>query len=163
MLPVGYVMGIRSDRRLCEEVHLKLAYRWFCRLDLTTPVPDHPTFSKNRHGRFPDSDLLRHLIDTVVAGCLAEGLASGQRLAADASIIQASVNRQNSTPKADWQPDSINPEDALRAVREYRETLDDAAFGAASTAEPKLTSHSDPVSQWTGAHGGTAYFAYSTN
>ena len=59
MLIVGYCMGIRSERRLCEEVHLNLAYRWFCRLDLGGAVPDHSTFSKNRHGRFRDSDLLR--------------------------------------------------------------------------------------------------------
>ena len=127
------------------------------------PVPDHSTFSKNRHGRFRDSDLLRHLFETVVARCIAEGLASGQRLAADASIIQADANRQNSTPKSDWQADRIDPEDASRAVREYLSTLDDAAFGAASPVEPKFTSHSDPASQWTGARGGPAYFAYSTN
>jgi transposase len=163
MLLVGYIMAIRSERRLCEEVHLNLAYRWFCRLDLSDPVPDHSTFSKNRHGRFRDSDLLRHLFETVVVRCIAEGLASGQRLAVDASIIQADANRQNSTPKADWEPGKINPEDASRAVREYLETLDDAAFGAASPVEPKFTSHSDPASQWTGARGGPAYFAYSTN
>ncbi|MEQ5871831.1 IS1182 family transposase [Sagittula sp. NFXS13] len=163
MLLIGYTMGTRSERRLCEEVHLYLAYRWFCRLDLTDPAPDHSTFSKNRHGRFRDSDLLRHLFETVVARCIAEGLASGQRFAADASIIQADANRQNSTSKADWQPDKIDPEEAPRAVREYLATLDDAAFGAASPVEPKFTSHSDPASQCTGARGGPAYFAYSTN
>ena len=163
MLLVGYIMGIRSERRLCEEVHLNLAYRWFCRLDLADRVPDHSTFSKNRHGRFRDSNLLRNLFETVVARCIAEGLASGQRLAADASIIQADTNRQNSTPKSDWHPDRIDPEHAPRAVREYLSTLDDAAFGAASPVEPKFTSHSDPASQWTGARGGPAYFAYSTN
>ncbi|MFW8596488.1 IS1182 family transposase [Cribrihabitans neustonicus] len=163
LLLVGYTMGIRSERRLCEEVHLNLAYRWFCRLDLTDPVPDHSTFSKNRHGRFRDSDLLRHLFETVVARCIEEGLASGQRFAADASLIQADANRQNSSPKADWAPEKITPEDAPRAVREYLATLDDAAFGAASPVKPKFTSHSDPASQWTGARGGPAYFAYSTN
>lgn len=50
--------GIRSERRLCEEVHLNLAYRWFCRLDLTDPVPDHSTYPETRHGRFHDSGLL---------------------------------------------------------------------------------------------------------
>lgn len=49
MLLIGYCMGIRSERRLCEEVQLNLAYRWFCRLDLSDPIPDHSTFSKNRH------------------------------------------------------------------------------------------------------------------
>ena len=74
MLIVGYCMGIRSERRLCEEVHLNLAYRWFCRLSLDGKVPDHSTFSKNRHGRFRESDVLRHLFETVVERCMAEGL-----------------------------------------------------------------------------------------
>ena len=65
MLLIGYCMGIRSERRLCDEVHLNLAYRWFCRLDLDGAVPDHSTFSKNRHGRFRDSDLLRKLFDQI--------------------------------------------------------------------------------------------------
>jgi transposase len=163
MLLVGYCMGIRSERRLCEEVHLNLAYRWFCRLDLSNTVPDHSTFSKNRHGRFRDSDLLRHVFETVVARCIEEGLVSGQRLAVDASLIEADTNRQNSTPKEKWNPDTINPEDAPRAVREYLETLDEAAFGAATPVVPKFTSHSDPASQWTAARKGPAYFAYSAN
>ena len=163
MLLVGYCMGIRSERRLCEEVHLNLAYRWFCRLDLSDPVPDHSTFSKNRHGRFRDSDLLRHVFETVVTRCIAEGLVSGQRLAVDASLIEADTNRQNSTPKEEWQPDKIAPEDAPRAVREYLATLDEAAFGAATPVQPKFTSHSDPASQWTAARKGPAFFAYSAN
>jgi transposase len=138
MLLVGYCMGIRSERRLCEEVHLNLAYRWFCRLDLSNTVPDHSTFSKNRHGRFRDSDLLRHVFETVVARCIEDGLVSGQRLAVDASLIEADTNRQNSTPKEKWNPDTINPEDAPRAVREYLETLDEAAFGAATPVVPKV-------------------------
>ncbi|RLC57948.1 MAG: IS5/IS1182 family transposase, partial [Chloroflexi bacterium] len=163
MLVVGYVMGIRSERRLCDEVHLNLAYRWFCRLDLADPVPDHSTFSKNRHGRFRDSDLLRHVFETVVARCILEGLVSGQRFAVDASLIEADTNRQNSSSQAEWDPDTIIPEQAPRAVREYLDTLDDAAFGAATPVKPKFTSHADPASQWTAARKGPAYFAYSAN
>ena len=163
MLLVGYCLGIRSERRLCEEVHLNLAYRWFCRLDLADAVPDHSTFSKNRHGRFRDSDLLRHVFERTVARCIAEGLVSGQRFAADASLIEANANKQNSTAKEDWDRSAIAPEDAPRAVREYLDVLDDAAFGAATTVEPKFTSHSDPASQWTAARKGPAFFAYSTN
>ncbi len=137
MLLVGYVMGIRSERRLCEEVHLNLAYRWFCRLDLTDPIPDHSTFSKNRHGRFRDSDLFRRLFEAVVARCIAEGLVGGQSFAVDASIIRADANRRNATPIADWPAEKLDPEDAPRAVREYLDTLDDAAFGAATTIRPK--------------------------
>ena len=74
MLIVGYCYGIRSERRLCEEVHLNLAYRWFCRLGLEDEVPDHSTFSKNRHVRFRDSGPFRHVFETVVRRCMAEDL-----------------------------------------------------------------------------------------
>ena len=87
MLLVGYCFGIRSERRLCEEVHLNLAYRWFCRLELTDRIPDHSTFSKNRHGRFRESDLLRHVFEMTVARCIAEGLVGGHGFAVDASLI----------------------------------------------------------------------------
>ena len=80
MLIVGYCMGIRSERRLCEEVHLNLAYRWFCRLGLDGKVPDHSTFSKNRHGRFRESDAPRHLFESVVQRCMAEGLVGADDL-----------------------------------------------------------------------------------
>jgi transposase len=163
MLLVGYCFGIRSERRLCEEVRLTLAYRWCCRLDLNDHVPDHSTFSKNRHGRFRDSDLLRHLFETTVARCIAEGLVSGQRFAADASLIEADANKQNSTAREVWNISAINPDDAPRAVREYLEGLDDAALDAATTVQPRFTSHSDPSSQWTAARKGPAFFAYSTN
>lgn len=73
MLVVGYCYGIRSERRLCEEVHLNLAYRWFCRLGLEDEVPNHSTFSKNRHGRFRDSDLFRWLFNEVLRRCMAAG------------------------------------------------------------------------------------------
>jgi len=102
MLLVGYCFGIRSERRLCEEVHLNLAYRWFCRLDLTDRIPDHSTFSKNRHGRFRDSDLLRHVFETTVARCMQEGLVGGQGFAVDASVIVADVQKQNSSNPEDW-------------------------------------------------------------
>ena len=163
MLLIGYCTGIRSERQLCEEVQPNLAYRWFCRLDLTDPVPDHSTFSKNRHGRFRDSDLFRHLFETVVARYIAEGLVGWGRFAVDASLIEADASKQNSTPKAEWDPGAIDPEVAPRAVREYLAVLDDAAFGAASEVAPKFTSHADPAAQWTGANKGPAFFAYATN
>jgi transposase len=163
MLLVGYAMGVRSERRLCEEVHLNLAYRWFCRLDLTDPIPDHSTFSKNRHGRFRDSDLLRRLFETVVARCIAEGLVGGERFAVDASIIRADANKQNATPIGEWPAEKLDPASAPRAVREYLDTLDDAAFGAPTEKTPKFTAHADPASQWTGALKGPAFFAYADN
>ena len=94
MLIVGYCFGIRSERRLCQEVHLNLAYRWFCRLGLNGDVPDHSTFSKNRHGRFRKSDLLRRVFETVLQRCMREGLVGGEAFAIDASLIKADANRQ---------------------------------------------------------------------
>lgn len=163
MLLVGYCFGIRSERRLCEEVHLNLAHRWFCRLDLNDRVPDHSTFSKNRHGRFRESELLRHLFETTVTRCIEEGLVSGQRLAVDASLIEADANKQYSASMAEWDTDRIDVDAAPRAVREYLDTLDEAAFGAATPVKPKFTSYSDPASQWTAARKGPAFFAYSDN
>ena len=93
MLIVGYCYGIRSERKLCEEVSLNLAYRWFCRLDLDDAVPDHSTFSKNRHGRFRDSDLLRLVFERVVGLCLAAGLIKGDGFSVDASVIEADASR----------------------------------------------------------------------
>jgi transposase len=162
MLIVGYCYGIRSERRLCEEVHLNLAYRWFCRLGLEGQVPDHSTFSKNRHGRFSESDVFRHLFETVVERCIAEGLVGGEGFAVDASLIEADANRQRSIPGADWNKER-SPETASRSVREYLETLDEAAWGAATGVEPKFVSPSDPAAQWTGAMRGPAFFAYADN
>lgn len=158
MLIVGYCFGIRSERRLCEEVHLNLAYRWFCRLGLEGDVPDHSTFSKTRHGRFRDADLLRELFETVVRRCMAEGLVGGEGFAVDASMIVADAHRQRGIEK----PEELDPK-AKRAVAEYLNTLDDAAFGAATPVEPKFVSPVDPAARWTASWGGPAVYAYCTN
>jgi transposase len=159
MLIVGYCFGIRSERRLCEEAHLNLAYRWFCRLGLDGPVPDHSTFSKNRHGRFRQSDLLRRVFETVLQRCIREGLVGGEGFAVDASLIKADASRQKGIEGDKGLP----PQASGRAVEEYLAVLDDAAFGAATEVTPKFVSPADPAARWTGAHGGQAFFAYSTN
>jgi transposase len=162
MLIVGYCLAIRSERRLCEEVHLNLAYRWFCHLGLDGQVPDHSTFSRNRHGRFRQSNILRHVFETVVRRCMAEGLVGGEGFAVDASLIEADANKQRSVPSHEWRIEDI-PARATQAVRDYLTTLDDAAFGAASNVVPKFISPSDPAAQWTGALRGPAFFAYANN
>lgn len=158
MLIVGYCFGIRSERRLCEEVHLNLAYRWFCRLGLEDPVPNHSTFSKNRHGRFRDSEAFRQLFESVLARCMAEGLVRGEGFATDASIIKADAQRQRGVPgnePIDWG----DPDAASRPVREYLAALEEANDPPAPTKSVSLT---DPAASWT-TRGGPAYFAYSTN
>ena len=147
MLIVGYCMGIRSERRLCDEVHLNLAYRWFCGLGLDGRVPDHSTFSKNRHtGAFARATRCARLFESVVQRCVAEGLVSADGFAVDASLIAADANKQRSVPSRAWKPEEIG-ETATRAAREYFATLDDAAFGAASPVTPKFNSRSDPAAQ----------------
>ena len=158
MLIVGYSFGIRSERRLCEEVHLNLAYRWFCRLGLENAVPDHSTFSKNRHGRFRESEAFRHVFESVVERCMKEGLVGGEGFAVDASVIKADANRSRSTAREeaeDWR----DPRHATRAVREYLAALDEQ--GEPATA-PASISPTDPAARWT-AVGGPAFYAYSTN
>ncbi len=159
MLIIGYTHGIRSERRLCEEVHLNLAYRWFCRLGLEGAVPDHSTFTKNRHGRFRDSDLLRRLFEATVERCLAEGLVGGEGFAVDASLIRADANRQ----RCGKGENDLPAEATSRAVAEYLTVLDDAAFGAATPVVPKYLSPADPAARYTSAHGGQAQFCYATN
>ena len=158
MLIIGYSVGIRSERRLCEEVHLNLAYRWFCRLGLEDTVPDHSTFSKNRHGRFRESDAFRLLFEGVVERCMKEGLVGGEGFAVDASLIEADANRSRSMAREEAQ-DLRDPSHATRAVREYLEALD--AQGAPDTPSASI-SPTDPAARWT-AVGGPALYGYSTN
>src|SRR5438067_8005697 len=129
MLLIGYCYGIRSERHLCEEVHLNLAYRWFCRLNLENMVPDHSTFSKNRHGRFREADILRHVFEATVRTCMEAGLVGGEGFAADSSIIRANANRQNCVPGGgghDW-TGGPGGEGPSRPVREYLAALDQDA------------------------------------
>ena len=144
---------------MCEEVHLNLAYRWFCRLGLDGAVPDHSTFSKNRHGRFRDSDLLRRLFEATVRRCMAEGIVGGEGFVVDASMVRADANRQKGVAS----PAELGPKNVSRAVTEYLAVLDDAAFGAATDVPPKFVSPTDPAARWTAAAGGPACHAYSDN
>jgi len=162
MLIVGYMFAIRSERALCREVQVNLAYRWFCGLSIEDRLPDHSAFSRARNERFRDSDIFRSVFERVVEACIAAGLVGGEGFAVDASLIAADANKQRSIPGRHWDKNR-SPEKASRAVKEYLATLDDAAFGAASDKVPKFVSPSDPAAQWTGAMRGPAFFAYSDN
>jgi transposase len=160
MLIIGYCFGIRSERRLCEEVHLNLAYRWFCRLGIEDAVPEHSTFSKNRHGRFRDSDAFRHVFETVLRRCMNEGLVGGEGFAIDASVIKADAARAGGIPGAAIDNRALGPAQASRAVSEYLEGIE--AEGRPETMRKNI-SITDPAAEWTCAPGGPAFFAYSTN
>ena len=162
MLIIGYVFAIRSERALCREVRLNLAYRWFCGLGIEDKIPDHSAFSRARNERFRDSDIFRRVFEHVVGACIAAGLVGREGFAVDASLIQADANKHRSIPGTEWNKE-IDPEQARRAAKEYLATLDDPAYGAASDVTPKFVSPSDPAAQWTGALRNAAFFAYANN
>src|SRR6202035_6133983 len=162
MLIVGYVFAIRSERALCRDVRVNLAYRWFCGLSIEDKVPDHSAFSRARNERFRNSDIFRSVFERVVGACIGAGLVGGEGFAVDASLIVADANKQRSTPGPRWNKE-LDAEAVSRATREDLATLDDAAFGAASDVAPKFVSPSDPAAQWTGAQRGPALFFYSDN
>ncbi len=161
MLIVGYCYGIRFERRLCGEVELHLAYRWFCRLDLDDKVPDHSTFSVNRHGRFRDSDILRQVFEGVVRACMDAGLVKGEGFAVDASVMEADASRYHGKT-----PDEIvwaEPERQTRAVKEYLAALDVDTQPNPDRKPPKVISPSDPCSAWTAKANKRVQFGYGLN
>jgi len=160
MLIVGYCYGIRFERRLCEEVELHLAYRWFCRLDLDDKVPDHSTFSVNRQGRFRDSNILRHVFEAVVRACMNAGLVKGEGFAIDASVIEANASRYHG--KAPDEIDWLAPERQTHAVVEFLAAFDDEDSDA-DRKVPKVVSPVDPSSARTAKANKRVQFGYGLN
>ena len=161
MLLVGYCYSIRSERRLCQEVELNLAYRWFCRLGLEDAVPDHSTFSVNRHGRFRDSDILRSVFENVVRRCVEAGLVGGEGFAVDASVIEADASRfvRVEGSEIDW----TDEQQARRPIREYLEALDGEPSPINPRQKPKALSPTDPSAAWTTRWRNKVMFGYSLN
>src|ERR1700688_3180010 len=160
MLIIGYCYGIRFERRLCEEVELHLAYRWFCRLDLDDKVPDHSTFSVNRHGRFRDSDLFRQVFEAVVRACMDAGLVKGKAFAVDPSVMEAAASRYHA--KAPDEIDWSAAERQTRAVAEFLSGLEDERPDA-ERKPPKVISPTDPCSAWTAKANKRVQFGYGLN
>jgi transposase len=176
MLLVGYVFALRSERRLCSEVQVNLAYRWFCKLSVEDQIPDHSVFSRARHERFRESDALRRVFEGVVAMCIAAGFVGGEAFSVDASLIKADVSKQKRV--AGDQPMSWpKAEQASRAVREYLTALDAArshdesgdgdgggsSSGNSRSKPPKEVSVTDPQATWVARPGVDPFFAYDAN
>ena len=161
MLIVGYCYGIRSERRLTQEVELHLAYRWFCKLDLDDEIPHHSTLSANRLGRFRESDLLRHIFERVVRTAMAMGLVKGEGFAVDASVLEANASRYHG--KAPEELDWSDKQRQRRAVAEYLAALDETAEPNPDRKVPKVISPSDPASAWTAKANKRVQFGYGLN
>lgn len=155
LLLVGYLYGISSERRLLEEVRMHLAYRWFTRLGFEQEIPDHSTFSKNRHGRFRQSGVFREVFEEIVQRCLAAGLVQGQNLAVDGTIVGANASRQSRVPREQLKEVAR----LSRTVREYLAELEQV--NPVSDAEMVSTSYPDAI--WTTKGSGTARMAYYDN
>jgi transposase len=178
MLLVGYVFAIRSERRLCSEVQVNLAYRWFCKLSIEDSIPDHSVFCRARHERFRESEALRRVFEGVVAKCIAAGLVGGEALSVDASLIKADVDKKKRMP-GDQPIAWPKIEEASRAVREYLTALDNArtdeendggrdgddsgSGGGRRRRPPKEVSLTDPQAAWVARKGTDALFAYDAN
>jgi transposase len=161
MLIVGYCYGIRSERRLVQEVDLHLGFRWFCKLDLDDEIPHHSTFSANRLGRFRESDLLRHIFERIVWSAMAIGLVKGEGFAVDASVLEANASRYHGRAPAelDW----TEKQRQTRAIAEYLAALDKAAEPNPDRKVPKVISPSDPSSAWTAKANKRVQFGYGLN
>ncbi len=174
MLLVGYVFALRSERRLCSEVQVNLAYRWFCKLSVEDQIPDHSVFSRARHERFRESDALRRVFEGVVAMCIAAGLVGGEAFSVDASLIRADVDKKKRLPSD--QP--IAWPTISHAVREYLAALDAArneekdgggdgggssSGGSSRSKPPKEVSLTDPQASWVTRPGMNPFFAYDAN
>jgi transposase len=177
MLLVGYVFAIRSERRLCSEVQVNLAYRWFCKLSIEDSIPDHSVFCRARHERFRESEALRRVFEGVVAKCIAAGLVGGEALSVDASLIKADVDKKKRMP-GDQPIAWPKAEEASRAVREYLAALDNArtdeendgsdgddggSRGGRRRKPPKEVSLTDPQAAWVARKGTDPLFAYDAN
>jgi transposase len=157
MLLIGYAYGIRSERLLCSEVHLNLAYRWFCRLGLEGTVPDHSTFSKNRYGRFRESDVYRLLFEDVVGQCRNAGLVGGEGFAVDGSLIGGDAGRDRRVESVE----AIREGDSrTRPVRDYLKALD--ADNPAHQGDARYLSPTDPAAAWNTKEG-RGKFGYFNN
>ncbi len=161
MLLVGYCYSIRSERRLCQEVEMNLAYRWFCRLGLEDKVPNHSTFSVNRHGRFQDGDVFRQIFDRIVRQCMDAGLVKGEGFAVDASVIEADASRFQRVEgsEVEWSDEQR----ASRAVQEYIVALESENSPINPHQKPKAMSPVDPSAAWTSRGRNKVMFGYSLN
>jgi transposase len=179
MLIIGYVFAIRSERHICAEVQVNLAYRWFCKLGIKDSIPDHSVFSRARHERFRESDALRRVFESVVAICISTGLVGGDGFSVDASLVKADVDKKKRVPgdpRIAWP----KPEEAPRAVREYLAALDAANSqeegdrdsdgggdgsnsGGRGDKAPKQVSLTDPQAAWVTRRGIDPFFAYDAN
>jgi transposase len=161
LLLIGYLYGITSERRLLEEVGMHLAYRWFTRLGFEKEIPDHSTFSKNRHGRFRQCGVFRKVFEEIVRRCLESGLVEGRNLAVDGTLVGANASNQSRVPREKL----VEVAQISRTVQEYLTELERQNPLAGPEERPiaqEMVSSTDPDAAWA-VKSGPATLGYYDN
>jgi len=158
MLLVAYLYGVTSERKLVEELRMHLAWRWFTGLGFDEEIPHHSTFSKNRHGRFQESNLFQELFEEIVARCVAAGLVKGEHMSVDGSFIQANADHHSRVPREQLaEVAKVN-----HTVREYLAELERENPVQAPVPQQEKVSTTDPDSTYA-TKGGPARLGYYDN
>ncbi len=155
---VGYLYGITSERKLVEELRMHLAWRWFTGLGFDQEIPHHSTFSKNRHGRFQESNLFRDLFEEIVTRCVESGLVKGENMSVDGSFVQANADHHSRVP----QEQLAEVAKVNRTVRQYLTELEQENPIELPVLQQEQVSTTDPDSTYA-TKGGPARLGYYNN
>jgi transposase len=158
ILVIGYLYGITSERKLVEELRMHLAWRWFTGLGFDDEIPNHSTFSKNRHGRFLESNLFEQLFEEIVAKCMEAGLVRGDHLSVDGSFIQANASHVSRIPREQL----TEAAQVKRTVREYLQELEQENASEEPAHQQDRVSTTDPDATYA-SKGGPAELGYYDN
>jgi len=159
MLLVGYLYGVTSERKLVEELRMHLAWRWFTRLGFDQEIPHHSTFSKNRHGRFQESNLFQELFEEIVTRCVQAGLVKGEHMSVDGSFVQANADHHSRVPREQLaEVAKVN-----RTVREYLKEVEDQNPVEEPVHQQRQVSTTDPDSTYATKGGTPARLGYYDN
>ena len=159
ILLIGYLYGVTSERKLVEELQMHLAWRWFTGLSFDQEIPHHSTFSKNRHGRFHESDLFQQLFEEIVDRCQEAGLVEGEHLSVDGSFIAANASRSSRIPREQL----AEAAQVKLTIREYLTELEQQNPIEEPTHQQALVSTTDPDSTYATKGSRAAELGYFNN
>ena len=159
ILLIGYLYGITSERKLVEELGMHLAWRWFTGLGFDQEIPHHSTFSKNRHGRFQESELFEELFAEIVKQCVEVGLVRGDHLSVDGSFVEANAAKESRVPREQLEEVAqVN-----RRVRQYLVELEKQNPVEEPVHQQEQLSTTDPDSTYATKGGTPARLGYYDN
>ena len=159
ILLIGYLYGITSERKLVEELRMHLAWRWFTGLGFDQEIPHHSTFSKNRHGRFQESNLFEGLFEQIVRQCVEVGLVEGKHLSVDGSFVEANAAKESRIPREQL----VEAAQVKHRVRQYLQELEQQNPVEEPVHTQDQVSTTDPDSTYATKGGTPARLGYYDN